>query len=129
PQQKAKLVGHSNTVNSVNFSPYGTTLASGSLDNSIRLWDFKTGLQIISSDNNYTDILAQFSLQIFNNSSLQESVNSSVTILLISQQLIFQSQGALILKGEFIDQAGIDLKTLFQYKGSCILENQIGLQQ
>ncbi|CAD8214187.1 unnamed protein product [Paramecium pentaurelia] len=40
-QQKAKLDGHSNTVCSVYFSPDGNTLASGSKDNSIRLWDVK----------------------------------------------------------------------------------------
>ncbi|CAD8117748.1 unnamed protein product [Paramecium primaurelia] len=48
-----------------------------------------------------------------------------ITTLLISQQAIFQAQGALILRGEFINQSGIDLKTLFKQKGSCILQNQL----
>ncbi|CAD8189843.1 unnamed protein product [Paramecium pentaurelia] len=39
------LDGHSNTVQSVFFSPDGNTLASGSSDKSIRLWDVKTGQQ------------------------------------------------------------------------------------
>ncbi|CAK73532.1 unnamed protein product, partial (macronuclear) [Paramecium tetraurelia] len=39
------LIGHSSAVASVNFSPDGTILASGSYDNSIRLWDVKTGQQ------------------------------------------------------------------------------------
>jgi platelet-activating factor acetylhydrolase IB subunit alpha len=34
--------GHTNTVNSVTFSPTGTHLASCSTDLSIKLWDFKT---------------------------------------------------------------------------------------
>ena len=32
-------------VSSVAFSPDGQTLASGSLDNTVRLWDVKTGAQ------------------------------------------------------------------------------------
>ena len=35
--------GHRGKVNSVCFSPDGTTVASGSCDESIRLWDVKTG--------------------------------------------------------------------------------------
>ena len=37
------LEGHRNGVNSVAFSPDGTTLASGSSDNTVRLWDGVTG--------------------------------------------------------------------------------------
>ena len=36
------LKGHTNTVNSVTFSPTGSHLASCSTDLSIKLWDFKT---------------------------------------------------------------------------------------
>ncbi|KAJ6024792.1 hypothetical protein N7540_005589 [Penicillium herquei] len=39
------LEGHSNYVNSVAFSPDGLTLASGSRDNTIKLWDTATGTQ------------------------------------------------------------------------------------
>ncbi|CAK79606.1 unnamed protein product (macronuclear) [Paramecium tetraurelia] len=127
-QQKAKLDGHSHYVYSVNFSPDGTTLASGSFDNSIRLWDVKTGQQILSSANRYQNILAQFQPSIIKNNALSDTVHSNVTILLISQQLIFQSQGAQILQGQFHNPQGIDLRTLFQQKGSLILENQQKLQ-
>ena len=37
------LAGHKKTVYSVAFSPDGTKLASGSSDNTIKLWDVKTG--------------------------------------------------------------------------------------
>ena len=38
-QKKATLIGHTSDVNSVSFSPEGTTLASGSDDGTILLWD------------------------------------------------------------------------------------------
>ncbi|CAD8161713.1 unnamed protein product [Paramecium pentaurelia] len=155
--QKAKLDGHSNCINSVCFSPDGNTLASGSNDKSIRLWDVKTGLQkakldghsewvivngshqsvsllmsirlwdvqngkeIQSADKKFKDILAKFKAPIFSNNPLPESNN--ITILRISQTPLFQAQGALILKGEFINYEGYDLRSLFKSLGSCILED------
>jgi WD40 repeat protein len=35
--------GHSNSVISVVFSPNGTLVASGSIDNTVRVWDVQTG--------------------------------------------------------------------------------------
>ncbi|CAD8175343.1 unnamed protein product [Paramecium pentaurelia] len=121
-QQKAKLDGHDNEIMSVCFSPDGNTLASGSSDNSIRLQDVKTGQEIKSSDKNYKDILALFKTPLQQHSHISEASNY-ITTLLIFQEAIFQAKGALILKGEFINQSGIDLKTLFKQKGSCFLEN------
>jgi hypothetical protein len=40
------LTGHSNSVNSVSFSPDGTQIASGSRDKTIKLWDTATGKEI-----------------------------------------------------------------------------------
>ena len=40
------LEGHKDRVESVSFSPDGTTLASGSYDSTIRLWNVRTGLHI-----------------------------------------------------------------------------------
>ena len=38
----SELIGHTNHVHSVTFSPDGTRLASGSGDNTIRIWDTVT---------------------------------------------------------------------------------------
>ncbi|MEH1859123.1 MAG: serine/threonine-protein kinase [Nostoc sp.] len=43
---KRTLTGHSGSVNSVVISPDGNTLASGSGDNTIKLWNLATGKQI-----------------------------------------------------------------------------------
>src|SRR5947207_5989506 len=42
-QAKNTLQGHTSSVASVAFSPDGKTLASGSLDTTIKLWDMTTG--------------------------------------------------------------------------------------
>ncbi|CAK86293.1 unnamed protein product, partial (macronuclear) [Paramecium tetraurelia] len=42
-KQVLKFIGHTDCIRSICFSPYGTTLASGSDDKSIHLWDIKTG--------------------------------------------------------------------------------------
>ncbi|CAD8117230.1 unnamed protein product [Paramecium primaurelia] len=120
-QQKAKLEGHSGTVWSVCFSPDGNTLASGSVDNSIRLWDVKTGYEINSSDKNYKDVLAQLTIPLQQNSHISQTSNY-LNSLLISQQAIFQTQGALILKGEFINQS-------VQIQRHCLNKKEVALQK
>ncbi|MBE9263766.1 hypothetical protein IQ224_16910 [Microcystis sp. LEGE 00066] len=50
-----RLEGHNGNVNSVSFSPDGKTLATGSSDNTIKLWDVETGKEIrtLSGHNGY----------------------------------------------------------------------------
>ena len=42
----ATLKGHSYSVNSVAFSPDGSRIASGSGDQTVRIWDAKTGVHL-----------------------------------------------------------------------------------
>ncbi|CAK72861.1 unnamed protein product (macronuclear) [Paramecium tetraurelia] len=123
-QQKAKLDGHSYSVQQVCFSPDGSTLASGSADKSIRLWDVKSKQQILSSNFNYRNILAQFQPQILSNKIHPESAAFYITILRISQNPNLEAQGTLILKGQFINYQGVDLKSFFKSKGSLIFQDQ-----
>ncbi|CAK89259.1 unnamed protein product, partial (macronuclear) [Paramecium tetraurelia] len=95
----------------------GTTLASGSSDYSIRLWDVKTSKEILQSDSSYNDLLAQFKLP-HQNSHLLPNVTPYCTILRICQNPLFQASGTLILQGQFINHQGIDLKPLCKPKGS-----------
>ena len=44
--ERTTLTGHTHSVYSVAFSPNGQTLASGSGDNTLRLWDVNTGTEI-----------------------------------------------------------------------------------
>ncbi|CAD8208456.1 unnamed protein product [Paramecium pentaurelia] len=119
-QQKAQLNGHSNLIMSVCFSPDGNTLASGSDDESILLWDVQNGNEISSAYKIYKDILAKYKAPLFLNNPKPESNN--ITILRISQTPLFQAQGALIFKGDFLNYDGYDLRPLFKSSGSSILE-------
>jgi hypothetical protein len=43
---RARLIGHTNDVCAVAFSPAGRTLASGSMDGTLRLWDLPSGKEV-----------------------------------------------------------------------------------
>ena len=54
------LEGHTRTVSSVSFSPDGTRLASGSFDNTVRLWNAATGEEIATLEG-HTDLVESVS--------------------------------------------------------------------
>ncbi|CAD8176766.1 unnamed protein product [Paramecium pentaurelia] len=120
-QQKAQIDGHTSEVLSVCFSPDGNTLASGSNDNSFLLWDVKKGKEIFPADKPYKDLLVKLKAPLFQNNPLL--LSSNITILQISQTKLFQVQGTLIFKGDYINFEGDDLKSLFKSKGSCFLDD------
>ena len=49
-QEVARLTGHTREVRSVSFSPDGLTLASGSSDETVRLWDVADGTLLRTHD-------------------------------------------------------------------------------
>ena len=55
-KENATLKGHSSFVFRVSFSPDGQTLASASWDNTIKLWDVKTGKEIATLKG-HTDVV------------------------------------------------------------------------
>ncbi len=71
------LKGHTDKINVLALTPNGDTLASGSDDGTIRLWDTSTGTQILSIPSSKTDALA-FSMD----GKILASINNSVSIQL-----------------------------------------------
>ncbi len=71
------LKGHTDKINVLALTPNGDTLASGSDDGTIRLWDTSTGTQISSIPSSKTDTLA-FSMD----GKILASINNSVSIQL-----------------------------------------------
>ena len=57
-QLQFTLKGHNGEIKALVFTPDGKTLASGSKDGTIRLWDTTTGNQIISFDSDLSTALA-----------------------------------------------------------------------
>src|SRR5690349_10633041 len=58
-QPRAEVVvqtGHSSYISSVSFSSDGTTLASGSGDNTIKLWDVESGREIRTLMGHHSDV-------------------------------------------------------------------------
>ncbi|CAD8209557.1 unnamed protein product [Paramecium octaurelia] len=84
--------------------------------------DVKARQQTFSSDIEYNEILAQSTFPIFLDIILLDNAFSCIAVLIISHQLIFQSQDALIMKGELINQSGQDLQTLSKQKGCCLFK-------
>lgn len=57
-RERNRLQGHSSTVRSVSVSPDGKTLASGSDDNTIKLWNLETGKEIHTLNGHSNSVLS-----------------------------------------------------------------------
>ncbi|CAD8175690.1 unnamed protein product [Paramecium pentaurelia] len=126
---KTKLDGHINNYQSVCFSPYGNIFTLGSDHESIRLWDVITGIEIQPADNNYREVLEKSKTLIQQNNSITNFVNSNIPLLVLSTNPYLQSNGTLVLKGEFVTFQGEDLRILFQQRGSYILDTLVDITQ
>jgi WD40 repeat protein len=51
------LMGHTSDVTSVGFSPDGTHIVSGSWDNTIRIWDARTGEEVMKPLKGHTNVV------------------------------------------------------------------------
>ncbi|KAG2065506.1 WD40 repeat-like protein, partial [Suillus decipiens] len=58
------LLGHTDAVNSVSFSPDGTRIVSGSDDKTVRLWDARTGEPVGEPLEGHTDWVRSVSLSL-----------------------------------------------------------------
>jgi len=48
-KNKKKYSGHTNYVFCVNYNPQSTLIASGSFDETVKIWDAKTGIVFLPS--------------------------------------------------------------------------------
>ena len=76
--------GHSNEVDSVAFSPDGKTLASGSWDNTIKLWNVETG-ELVRTLTGHTDE-ARISLNGWKRENPKSAVADKLLASLAKQQ-------------------------------------------
>ncbi|CAK79896.1 unnamed protein product (macronuclear) [Paramecium tetraurelia] len=122
--EKLKLRGLTNQVQILCFSSDGTVVAQGALDKSINMWDINLEQQLSPSDSGYQEIFYQLQPNIEENLLQKKKFYDCLTVLRISQYEHCEAKGTQILQGQFINHFKMDLRRLFQQKGSIILEEQ-----
>ena len=53
---ESSFIGHTNSVNSICFSPKGNQIASASSDNTIKVWDIKLGKDVLTMTGHYAPV-------------------------------------------------------------------------
>jgi WD40 repeat protein len=78
------LTGHSDPVKSVVFSPDSQTLASGSEDGSVKIWDVNSGKELLTlSEKNYQGVVKKITSVAFSPNGqilASSSIDGTITI-------------------------------------------------
>ena len=99
-RERATLIGHKNTINSLTFAPEGTSpysgcLASGSADGTIRFWDPETGQELITFTVGHTEWVKAVAFFVDGTTLASAAFNGTVEIwsLMTKRELITFTAG------------------------------------